>query len=400
MTQGKTEIAPAEDAVESGSPADTSGEVKRSSSRTAVPAIEKPTLNLKQLAEHLHLSQTTVSLVLNNSPAGRSIPQHTRDRVFEAAREFHYRPNYFARSLRNSRSMSVGVIVPDLSDGYFPVVMNAIEKHLLKSHYFYVTASHYRRPELVEDYSRRLMDRVVDGLLLLDTPAQIEVPVPTVAISSHNAGRGVTNVVLDHDEAARLALTHLQELGHQRIAFMKGAPGITDAQYRWKSIVNVASGMGIEIVPELCMQLQEATQTPIAGYRVMKELLAKRRDFTAVFCFNDISAMGAVRAIHDVGLQVPQDISVIGFDDIITAAFGQPSLTTVKQPLREMGVRAAQVLLERISAPEKPWPAEIVMEPELVVRESTGPAPGTSRAGKATARRAATGEQRRDGENG
>ena len=95
------------------------------------PTVERRTLNLKQLAEHLHLSQTTVSLVLNNAPAGRSIPQVTRDRVFEAARHFHYRPNYFARSLRNSRSMSVGVIVPDLSDGYFPVVMNAIESHLL-----------------------------------------------------------------------------------------------------------------------------------------------------------------------------------------------------------------------------------------------------------------------------
>jgi len=145
------------------------------------PTPEGRPLNLKQLAEHLHLSQTTVSLVLNNSPAGKSIPQHTRDRVFEAARKFQYRPNYFARSLRNSRSMSIGVIVPDLSDGYFPVVMNAIEAHLLQSHYFYVTASHYRRPELVEEYSRRLMERAVDGLLLLDTPAELYVPVPAVA---------------------------------------------------------------------------------------------------------------------------------------------------------------------------------------------------------------------------
>src|SRR6202046_335456 len=151
---------------------------------------ERRPLNLKQVAEPLHLSQTTVSLVLNNSPAGRSIPQHTRDRVVEAARLFHYRPNYFARSLRNSRSMSVGVIVPDLSDGYFPVVMNAIETHLLKAHYFYVTASHYRRPELVEEYSRRLMERAVDGLMLLDTPAQIHVPVPAACGLVHNGAPG------------------------------------------------------------------------------------------------------------------------------------------------------------------------------------------------------------------
>lgn len=342
-------------------------------------AADRRPLNLKQLAEHLHLSQTTVSLVLNNSPAGRSIPQHTRDRVFEAARRFHYRPNYFAKSLRKSRSMSVGVIVPDLSDGYFPVVMNAIEAHLLKSHYFYVTASHYRRPDLVEEYSRRLLERAVDGLLLLDTPAEIHVPVPAVAISSHNPAPGVTNVVLDHDLAARLALEHLSGLGHERIAFMKGAPVITDAKFRWKSIESVAAEMGIEIVPERCLQLEEASQTPEAGHALMRDLLQTRRDFTAVFCFNDITALGAVRAICDAGLRVPQDISVIGFDDIITAAFSQPSLTTVKQPLRQMGLRAAQVLLDRIASPDQEWPAEIVMEPELIVRESTGPAPTLAR---------------------
>ncbi|HTV82476.1 MAG TPA: LacI family DNA-binding transcriptional regulator [Acidobacteriaceae bacterium] len=342
-------------------------------SKTGGASPAKPSLNLRQLAEHLRLSQTTVSLVLNNSPAGRSIPQRTRDRVFEAARLFHYRPNYFARSLRNSRSMSVGVIVPDLSDGYFPVVMSAIEKCLLKAHYFYVTASHYRRPELVEEYSRRLMERAVDGLLLLDTPAHIHVAAPAVAVSSHNSAPGVTNVVLDHDLAARLALTHLRELGHERIAFMQGAKGITDAKYRWKSILNVAKQMGIAVEPELLAQLEETRQTPEAGYRVMQELLERTRDFTAVFCFNDISAIGAIRAITDVGLSVPEDISVVGFDDIITAAYCKPSLTTVKQPLREMGERAAQALLDRIANPSKGWPAEIVMEPELVVRESTGP---------------------------
>lgn len=339
------------------------------------PTPEARPLNLRQLAEHLQLSQTTVSLVLNNSPAGRSIPQHTRDRVLEAARRFHYRPNYFARSLRNSRSMSVGVIVPDLSDGYFPVVMNAIEKHLLKAHYFYVTASHYRRPELVEEYCIRLLERSVDGLLLLDTPAKVKLPVPAVAVSSHNPGAGVVNVVLDHDCAARLALTHLHELGHERIAFMRGAPGITDAKYRWESILCAASEMDIPVRPELTIQLSEVTQSPEAGYRHTQELLEKTRDFTAMFCFNDISAIGAIRAIRDAGLRIPSDISVIGFDDIITAAYCEPPLTTVKQPLREMGLRAAQILLARIADSDEEFPPEIVMEPALIVRESTGPAP-------------------------
>lgn len=339
------------------------------------PAPERTTLNLRQLAEYLELSQTTVSLVLNNSPAGSSIPQHTRDRVFEAARKFRYRPNYFARSLRNSRSMSVGVIVPDVSDGFFPVVMNAIEEHLLESHYFYVTASHYRRSELVEECCQRLLERAVDGLLLLDTPAQLQVPVPAVAVSSHNPTAGVANVVLNHDRAARLALSHLRALGHQRVALMKGPAAITDAAFRWKSILAVAGEIGLDVAPELCLELNEASQSPEAGYRLTSGLLQRTRDFTAIFCFNDISAIGAVRAICDVGMRVPDDVSVIGFDDIISAPFLQPSLTTVRQPLRAMGTEAAQLLMERISDPDCESAAEIVMEPELIVRESTGPAP-------------------------
>lgn len=336
-------------------------------------ATEKRPLNLKQLAAYLQLSQTTVSLVLNNSPAGRSIPQHTRDRVLEAARRFHYRPNYFARSLRNSRSMSVGVIVPDVSDGYFPEVMNAIELHLLKSQYFFVTASHYRRPEVAKECSLRLMNRSIDGLLLLDTDAGIELPVPAVAISSHNKTAGVANIILDHDRAAHLALSHLRELGHRHIALMKGPPGITDAQYRWDGILKACRELGIEVTPELCIHMEAVSQSPEAGYRYIQQLLRKTREFTAVFCFNDIAAIGAVRAIRDAGLHVPGDISILGFDDILAAAYYEPALTTVKQPLGEMGAKAAELLLARIESPEQEWPAEVVMEPQLIVRESTGP---------------------------
>jgi LacI family transcriptional regulator len=104
----------------------------------------------------------------------------------------------------------------------------------------------------------------------------------------------------------------------------------------------------------------------------MRDLLARARDFTAIFCFNDISAIGVIRAIYDAGLSVPEDISVIGFDDIMSAAYHKPSLTTVRQPLREMGRQGAQVLLDMISQPDKQYPEEIVMQPELIVRESTG----------------------------
>jgi DNA-binding LacI/PurR family transcriptional regulator len=335
---------------------------------------ENGPINLRQLSELLHLSQTTISLVLNDSPAAKSIPERTRERVFEAARKFQYRPNYFARSLRRNKSMSIGVMAPDLSEGYFTLVMQGVEECLLRAHYFYFTASHYWQPELIRDYPRMLEERAVDGFLLLNTPAVVESTLPTVAISAHNGTVGVTNVVLDHRKAAELALGHLHKLGHRNIAFMKGPEIIPDTEYRWNGILQVAKKLKIEVKPELSIQLEADSWSPEVGYLPMKALLERRPDFTAIFCFNDISAIGVVRAIHDAGLRVPQDISVVGFDDIISAAYQKPSLTTVRQPLREMGSVGAQTLLELIANPKKEQLKEVVMKPELIIRESTGPA--------------------------
>jgi LacI family transcriptional regulator len=347
-------------------------------------------INLRMLAEHLELSQTTVSLVLNNSPSAKSIPQETRDRVTEAAQRLNYRPNYFARSLRQSRSMSVGVLAPDLSEGYFTRVMSGVVEELTNAHYFYFTACHDWKRELIEQYPRMLVERAVDGFLLLNTPAdQIAVPVPVVAISAHSVVQNVTNIVLDHHSAVQQALVHLYELGHRRIAFMRGPRAIPDSEYRWESIQQVAREMGLRIDAAHVIRIDAAgwsmktgyhPMAPEIGYKPMQALLEKSRDFTAIFCFNDIAAIGAIRAFKEAGLSVPGDVSVVGFDDILSAAYYTPSLTTVRQPLTEMGRRGAQVLLERIASRENGHPAEIVMAPELVVRESTGPVPTTIKA--------------------
>jgi len=343
-------------------------------------------VNLRILADHLGLSQTTVSLVLNNSPSGKSIPQDTRSRVLEAATRLNYRPNYFARSLRQSRSMSVGVLAPDLSEGYFTRVMSGVVQELTRAHYFYFTACHDWKRELIEQYPRMLVERAVDGFLLLNSPADnIAVPVPVVAISAHCPAPNVTNIVLDHHSAVEQALHHLHKLGHRRIAFMRGPRAIPDSEFRWQSILQVAHEIGLGINPEHVIRIDTAAgwstksgthpMAPEIGYKPMQALLEKTRDFTAIFCFNDIAAIGAIRALKEAGLSVPQQISVVGFDDILSAAYFSPSLTTVRQPLTEMGQRGAQILLERIANRNKQFPAEIVMEPEFVVRESTGPAP-------------------------
>jgi DNA-binding LacI/PurR family transcriptional regulator len=346
-------------------------------------------VNLRMLADHLQLSQTTVSLVLNNSPSAKSIPPETRKRVEEAAKQLNYRPNYFARSLRQSRSMSVGVLAPDLSEGYFTRVMRGVVEELSAAHYFYFTACHEWQRELIEKYPRMLVERAVDGFLLLNTPAdQISVPVPVVAISAHSVIEQVTNIVVDHHKAVEQALAHLYALGHRRIAFMRGPHAIPDSEFRWEAIQQVTQEMGIRLDSNLVITIDSDAwsmktgyhpMTPEIGYKPMQALLSKTHDFTAIFCFNDISAIGAIRALKDTGLDVPGDVSVVGFDDIQSAEYATPSLTTVRQPLREMGKRGAQVLLERIANREKEFPAEIVMMPELVVRESTGTAPSASR---------------------
>ena len=341
-------------------------------------------VNLRMLAEHLALSQTTVSLVLNNSPSAKSIPQETRNRVIEAAERLNYRPNYFARSLRQKRSMSVGVLAPDLSEGYFTRVMSGVVQELTAARYFYFTACHDWKRELIEKYPRMLVERAVDGFLLLNTPAEhIDVPVPVVAISAHSAVNDVTNIVLDHHSAVEQALAHLYSLGHRRIAFMRGPRAIPDSEYRWEAIQQVGQEMNLKLDPALVIRIDTAgwsmkdgyhPMAPEIGYRPMQALLEKTREFTAIFCFNDIAAIGAIRALKDAGLAVPGDVSVVGFDDIQSAAYSTPSLTTVRQPLMEMGKRGAQVLLERIANRSKEYPSEIVMAPDLVIRESTGAA--------------------------
>jgi LacI family transcriptional regulator len=336
---------------------------------------QKPAaVTLKTVAQYLGLTPGTISAVLNDAPSARSIPQATKDRIHAAAKELNYRPNFFARTLRAKRTYTVGVIAEEIGDAYGSAVISGIEEYLRKQDYFFLTVAHRHDPELLERYSHILSERGVEGIITVDTTVQ-EMPVlPTVAVAGHKKVKGVTNIILDHQRAAVLALHHLKDLCHERIAFMKGNPVSSDSLDRWGSICQVAQEFGLKIDPDLVVQLDSDDPTPMLGYPFAKQLLARRKPFTALFAYNDISAIGAIRAFQEQGLRVPQDISVMGFDDIPGAALQTPSLTTVRQPLNRMGKVAAQCLVERIEG-KKEYPAEIAIEPELVVRESTGKAP-------------------------
>jgi len=346
-------------------PKETNGETARSSaSGTSV--------SLKQLAAHLGLSTTTLSLVLNDAPSANSIPLETKERIFSAAKELNYRPNYLARSLRVQRTHTFGVIVPELSDGYSSMVLNGVESVLSREGYFYLTASHLHRPDLLEKLPRMLAERQVEGIIAVDTPIRFEPNLPVVNVSGHDEIDGVTNVVLNHRHAAELGIGHLYNLGHRRIAVIKGQEFSSDTDIRWNTINEAAAKRGIEIDPRLCTQLEGDSPSPEVGYQATKKLLVTGEKFTALFAFNDISAIGAIRALEEMGLRVPQDVSVLGFDDIYAAAFHNPALTTIRQPLFEMGSLAASTLLDALNrAPAENGPAILNVEPTLIVRQST-----------------------------
>jgi LacI family transcriptional regulator len=344
--------------------------VKRVKTGTIPPAGQ--TISLRTLGEYLNLSPATISLVLNNAPGVRSIPQETRDRVKAAAVKFDYRPSFYARSLRKRQTFTVGVLVQRLNDIYTGQVLSGIEECLIEEGYFHLTVSHRHNPDLMEEYPRLLMDRSVEGFILIDTTLEHSWNLPVVVVAGHRKIEGVTNVVLDQRRAAELILHHLYDLGHRKIAFMRGGSHSSDADDRWECLMAVASELNLEVPPELQVKLGKLIETPEMCYKPATELIDRGGDFTAVVCYNDVGAIGTIRALIDRGIRVPEDVSVVGFDDIESAAFHNPRLTTIHQSLNQMGIEAARILLQRIRG-QAEFPEPVAVEPQMVIRESTAP---------------------------
>ncbi|MGB8260413.1 MAG: LacI family DNA-binding transcriptional regulator [Terracidiphilus sp.] len=333
-------------------------------------------ITLKELAATLELSQSTVSRIVNGAGEAHRIAEPTRQRVLHAAALYGYTANSVARSLRQKRTFTIGVIVPEISEGYSASVLSGIEDELLKADFFYFFVSHRHRDDLLEGLPRMMLARSVEGIIAVDTALHEELPVPVVAVSGHNRQNAIVNIELDHHEAAHLGLSHLQSLGHKQIAFIKGQVFSSDTKQRWEATVQAAGALGIPIDPKLVVQLEGAEPGPGHGFKVTQQLLACGKPFTAIVAFNDVSAIGAILALRDAGLRVPRDVSVLGFDDVLIAMTNNPPLTTIHQPLRSMGRAAATTLLGLIRDElPHPHPASIPIHPRLVVRKSTGPAP-------------------------
>ncbi|MGA7245711.1 MAG: LacI family DNA-binding transcriptional regulator, partial [Terracidiphilus sp.] len=325
--------------------------------------------------------QSTVSRTINGEATAHRIAEETQQRVLHAAVLNGYVANTMARGLRQKRTYTIGVIVPEISEGYSTTVISGIEDELLKDGFFYFVVSHRHREDLLEGYPRMMLARSVEGIIAVDSPMNEDLPVPLVSISGHDRREGVINIELDHDKAADLALSHLKSLGHQHIAFIKGQVFSSDTVLRWQAIEQAARNLQIEIDDRLVVQLQGPEPGPGPGQEVTRQLLQSKQRFTAIFAFNDVSAIGAISALREAGLRVPEDISVLGFDDIMAAAMHHPPLTTIHQPLRSMGQVAANTLLSLIrNEIPHPRPETITVYPRLVVRASTGHSPSQTEA--------------------
>ena len=331
------------------------------------------TVTLKELAAILELSQSTVSRIVNGAGTAHRIAEETQQRVLHAAALYGYSANTVARSLRQKRSYTIGVILPEISEGYSTAVLSGIEDELLKDGYFYFVVSHRHRADLLLGYPRIMLARSVEGIIAVDTLIEDELRVPLVAVSGHKRHEGAINIELHHEQAAHLALSHLQTLGHKRIAFIKGQSFSSDTSPRWQAIVDVAKSLGIEVDPRLVVQLQSTESGAGPGLEVTRKLLETKQPFTAIFAFNDVTAIGAIMALREAGLRVPRDVSVLGFDDVLVASTNNPPLTTIHQPLRAMGQAAASTLLGLIRDDiPHPHPEVITVYPKLIVRKSTG----------------------------
>jgi LacI family transcriptional regulator len=333
-------------------------------------------VTLKFLAERLGLSKASISSVLNNSPLARSFAPETRERIYKAAEKYKYKPNYFARYLNQRRSYLIGVLSPDLAEGYSASVLEGIEEYLLQSDYHFFLASHEWSKTRIERTIQMFLERGVDGIILINTPLSTEVDLPLAVIGKAKSIKRGISIAIDNHAGIRCALEHLVSLGHRKIAFIKGHKVSADTEDRWDAFLTAARSLSIKVDPKLVVQLKRLGAPQISaieeGARCAQELFSRHREFTALMAFNDISAIGAINRFREHGWRIPQDLSVVGFDDVVAARIVYPALTTVQQPLQLIGETAAREVIHAITNGVKDH--QLVLTPKLVVRGSTAPA--------------------------
>jgi DNA-binding LacI/PurR family transcriptional regulator len=341
-------------------------------------------VTLLDVARESGFSASTVSIVLNEAPLSRYIAARTKEHIRNTAANLGYRPDAFARSLRKRRSHTIGIIVSDLSDPFCTLILRGIEQTLDTTNYLpIIMDAHNQRPQF-EQYLEMLLEHRVEGLIVVANWIFAEFDlltnldrnnIPTVGVGRDLTANRIRSVQVDNEAGGYLAAEHLYRLGHRKIAILRGPDELSDSMRRWEGITRFSKESGLTLEPSLILKMSsriDANSGFEGGYQLTRTLLENKKNFTALLAFDDLTALGSLRALQEAGRHVPEDCSVIGFDDIPLAGLHSPSLTTIKQPMLEMGSLAVKWILDSLEADR---PNEItdleLLPPLLVERNST-----------------------------
>jgi LacI family transcriptional regulator len=352
-----------------------------------MPAVPQPPLNrpatLADVGRLAGVSTMAVSAVLNGARTSSRIGEGTRERIVAAAARLRYRPNAAARALANRRMKTLGVagIVGGGLDYYFLELFNGMLEAAAE-HGENMTVFTLRDWEKDADRVAGFCDGSIDGMIIVapqwaaTDARQLPDHAPFVTLHSNHLLPGVTNIESDEETGAYEMVRHLVAVGHRRILHLTGPRGLLGAERRVRGYRRALTASKIKFEPEL---MREAGYTGASGHKGFRSWLHDHRNQplpSAIFCANDALAIACLEEIAAMGLRVPEDISVAGFDDAVGARTTVPQLTTVRQPLRAMGRKAVELLLERVTGPRNPPPENVVLPVELVQRASvSAPSP-------------------------
>lgn len=331
-----------------------------------IGSVEKKTI--KDIAEIANVSYATVSRALNNK---YGVNEGTRRRILEIAERINYSPNAVARGLKSNRTFTLGLVIPDISNPFFPEVARGVEEQASERGYSVLLCNTDWNLEREEQYLRLLAERRVDGLLISPVGAARHAPwqedifgeLPVVFLANAPVETERPYVIIDNTRGGYLATSHLLLQGYERVAFVGAREGSGTVDRRLEGYREALAERGVPVDDSLvCLgDFREHS-----GYEAARRLVAGRMCPDAVFAENDLLAVGVIHAVRERGLRVPEDVAVVGFDDIPLAAFPEIDLTTVAQPKEEMGRRAARLLTDAVAGAGTP--SQIMLEPQLLVR--------------------------------
>jgi LacI family transcriptional regulator len=323
---------------------------------------------------------------LNDAPLSRYVAASTKEHIRKKAVEMGYHPDALARSLSRRHSQTIGVLVFDISDPFCMSLLRGIERTLYTTTYLPIMMDADNRSEQFGRYLDMLIGRRVEGLILVANWLFAEIDplskilknkLPTTVVGRDLTSRGLRSVVVDNEAGGYEAIKHLYSLGHRKIAILRGPSGMDDSARRWQGIQRFAAEAGLRLDPLLTCQLPDGvdpTSSFDGGLKLTAGLIGGKADFSAMIAFDDVTAFGVLRALWTAGRRVPDDCSVIGFDDVPQAGLSTPGITTIRQPMLEMGSLAASLVLEAIAPSNEDNSKGGLLEqlpPELVQRDST-----------------------------